>query len=201
MIVGRGISLKVVFLGDTSVGKSCLAVRFIKNEFFEFQEPTIGAAFLGKTINVNDKRYKFEIWDTAGQERYRSLAPMYYRGAKAAVIVYDITDEDTFKGAKTWVSEIQKKSENCLILLVGNKVDLTMNRKVDIHMVKDYVEINNIIYMESSAKTGLNVDKIFTTIAENIPEDNEQNEHEPINEIVNVNNREERARYTQYNCC
>ena len=198
MIVGRGISLKVVFLGDTSVGKSCLAVRFIKNEFFEFQEPTIGAAFLGKTINVNDKRYKFEIWDTAGQERYRSLAPMYYRGAKAAVIVYDITDEDTFKGAKTWVSEIQKKSENCLILLVGNKVDLTMNRKVDIHMVKDYVEINNIIYMESSAKTGLNVDKIFTTIAENIPEDNEQNEHEPINEIVNVNNREERARYTQY---
>jgi len=201
MIVGRGISLKVVFLGDTSVGKSCLAVRFIKNEFFEFQEPTIGAAFLGKTINVNDKRYKFEIWDTAGQERYRSLAPMYYRGAKAAVIVYDITDEDTFKGAKTWVSEIKKKSNNCLILLVGNKVDLTNNRKVDIHMVKEYVESNNLIYMESSAKTGLNVDKIFTTIAENIPEDNEQNEHEPINEIVNVNNREERARYTQYNCC
>jgi len=198
MIVGRGISLKVVFLGDTSVGKSCLAVRFIKNEFFEFQEPTIGAAFLGKTINVNDKRYKFEIWDTAGQERYRSLAPMYYRGAKAAVIVYDITDEDTFKGAKTWVSEIQKKSENCLILLVGNKVDLTMNRKVDIHMVKDYVEINNIIYIESSAKTGLNVDKIFTTIAENIPEDNEQ---VAINEVLNIENKEQQARYTQYNCC
>ena len=200
-MIGRGISLKVVFLGDTAVGKSCLAVRFVRNEFFEFQEPTIGAAFLGKTINTNDKRYKFEIWDTAGQERYRSLAPMYYRGAKAAVIVYDITDEDTFKGAKTWVSEIKKKSNNCLILLVGNKVDLTNNRKVDIHMVKEYVDNNNLIYMESSAKTGLNVDKIFTTIAENIPEDNEQNEHEPINEIVNVNNREERARYTQYNCC
>ncbi len=198
MIEGRGISLKVVFLGDTSVGKSCLAVRFIKNEFFEFQEPTIGAAFLGKSINLNNKKYKFEIWDTAGQERYRSLAPMYYRGAKAAVIVYDITDEETFKGAKTWTSEIQKNGKNCLIVLVGNKVDLTNHRKVDIHMVKDYVENNNIIYMESSAKTGLNVDKIFTTIAENIPEDNE---HEPINEIVNVNNREERARYTQYNCC
>ena len=123
---------------------------------------------------------------------------MYYRGAKAAVIVYDITDEDTFKGAKTWVSEIQKKSENCLILLVGNKVDLTMNRKVDIHMVKDYVEINNIIYIESSAKTGLNVDKIFTTIAENIPEDNEQ---VAINEVLNIENKEQQARYTQYNCC
>ncbi len=200
-MIGRGISLKVVFLGDTAVGKSCLAVRFVRNEFFEFQEPTIGAAFLGKTINANDKRYKFEIWDTAGQERYRSLAPMYYRGAKAAVIVYDITDEDTFKGAKTWVSEIKKKGNNCLILLVGNKVDLTNNRKVDIHMVKEYVESNNLIYMESSAKTGLNVDKIFTTIAENIPEDNEQNEHEPINEILNIDHREERARYTQYNCC
>ena len=200
-MIGRGLSLKVVFLGDTAVGKSCLAVRFVRNEFFEFQEPTIGAAFLGKNINLNDKRYKFEIWDTAGQERYRSLAPMYYRGAKAAVIVYDITDEDTFKGAKTWVSEIKKKSNNCLILLVGNKVDLTNNRKVDINMVKNYVDNNNLIYMESSAKTGLNVEKIFTTIAENIPEDNEQNEHDPINEIVNVNNREERARYTQYDCC
>ena len=200
-MIGRGLSLKVVFLGDTAVGKSCLAVRFVRNEFFEFQEPTIGAAFLGKNINLNDKRYKFEIWDTAGQERYRSLAPMYYRGAKAAVIVYDITDEDTFKGAKTWVSEIKKKSNNCLILLVGNKVDLTNNRKVDINMVKNYVDDNNIIYMESSAKTGLNVEKIFTTIAENIPEDNEEREHEPINEIVNVNNRGERARYTQYDCC
>lgn len=200
-MIGRGLSLKVVFLGDTAVGKSCLAVRFVRNEFFEFQEPTIGAAFLGKNINLNDKRYKFEIWDTAGQERYRSLAPMYYRGAKAAVIVYDITDEDTFKGAKTWVSEIKKKSNNCLILLVGNKVDLTNNRKVDINMVKNYVDNNNLIYMESSAKTGLNVEKIFTTIAENIPEDNEEREHEPINEIVNVNNRGERARYTQYDCC
>lgn len=200
-MIGRGLSLKVVFLGDTAVGKSCLAVRFVRNEFFEFQEPTIGAAFLGKNINLNDKRYKFEIWDTAGQERYRSLAPMYYRGAKAAVIVYDITDEDTFKGAKTWVSEIKKKSNNCFILLVGNKVDLTNNRKVDINMVKNYVDDNNIIYMESSAKTGLNVEKIFTTIAENIPEDNEEREHEPINEIVNVNKREERARYTQYDCC
>ena len=198
MIEGRGISLKVVFLGDTSVGKSCLAVRFIKNEFFEFQEPTIGAAFLGKSINLNNKKYKFEIWDTAGQERYRSLAPMYYRGAKAAVIVYDITDEETFKGAKTWTSEIQKNGENCLIVLVGNKVDLTNHRKVDIHMVKDYVENNNIIYMESSAKTGLNVDKIFTTIAENIPEEKEQVE---INEVLNIENKEQQARYTQYNCC
>ena len=189
---------KVVMLGDSAVGKSCVANRFVRDDFYEFQEPTIGAAFLTSEMIVKNKNIRFEIWDTAGQERYRSLAPMYYRGAKAAVIVYDITDEDTFKGAKTWVSEIQKKSENCLILLVGNKVDLTMNRKVDIHMVKDFVENNNIIYMESSAKTGLNVDKIFTTIAENIPEEKEQVE---INEVLNIENKEQQARYTQYNCC
>ena len=113
-------------------------------------------------------------------------------------LVYDITDEDTFKGAKTRVSEIQKKSENCLILLVGNKVDLTMNRKVDIHMVKDFVENNNIIYMESSAKTGLNVDKIFTTIAENIVEEKDQ---VVIDKVLNIENEGQQARYTQYNCC
>ena len=72
-MTGRGRSCKVVFLGDTSVGKSCLAVRFVRNDFFEFQEPTIGAAFLGKNITLNDTRYKFEIWDTAGQERFRTI--------------------------------------------------------------------------------------------------------------------------------
>ncbi|MEE8478850.1 MAG: GTP-binding protein, partial [Candidatus Neomarinimicrobiota bacterium] len=128
-MTGRGISCKVVFLGDTSVGKSCLAVRFVRNDFFEFQEPTIGAAFLSKTMTYNNKRYKFEIWDTAGQERYRSLAPMYYRGARAAVIVYDITHEDSFKGAKSWIRELKKKTSNCLIILVGNKIDLKEKRK------------------------------------------------------------------------
>ncbi|MHA2342081.1 MAG: Rab family GTPase [Candidatus Hodarchaeales archaeon] len=199
MIEGRRISLKVVFLGDTSVGKSCLAVRFIKNEFFEFQEPTIGAAFLGKSINLNNKKYKFEIWDTAGQERYRSLAPMYYRGAKAAVIVYDITDEETFKGAKTWTSEIQKNSENCLIVLVGNKVDLIEKRRVNVDDVRDYARDNNIIYMESSAKTGLNVEQIFTNIAHNLPEEPDDIRiHEPLDITIRD---EKKSRYTVYTCC
>jgi len=198
-MTGRGISCKVVFLGDTSVGKSCLAVRFVRNDFFEFQEPTIGAAFLSKTMTHDNKRYKFEIWDTAGQERYRSLAPMYYRGARAAVIVYDITDEDSFKGAKSWIRELKKKTSNCLIILVGNKIDLKEKRKLNAHDVRDYARDNNIIYMESSAKSGENVDQIFTKIAYNLPEQPDDiGIHEPLDITIRD---EKKSRYTVYTCC
>ena len=198
-MTGRGRSCKVVFLGDTSVGKSCLAVRFVRNDFFEFQEPTIGAAFLGKNITLNDTRYKFEIWDTAGQERYRSLAPMYYRGAKAAVVVYDITNEDTFKGAKSWVKELKTKTTNCIVLLVGNKVDLIENRKVDIDMVDDFAKNHGLIYMETSAKTGEKVDEIFKTIAKNLPKDSEDVQYnESLDITVEGDNKE---RYNVYTCC
>lgn len=198
-MIGRGRSCKVVFLGDTSVGKSCLAVRFVRNDFFEFQEPTIGAAFLGKNITLNDTRYKFEIWDTAGQERYRSLAPMYYRGAKAAVVVYDITNEDTFKGAKSWVKELKTKTTNCIVLLVGNKVDLIENRKVDIDMVDDFAKNHGLIYMETSAKTGEKVDEIFKTIAKNLPKDSEDVQYnESLDITVEGDNKE---RYNVYTCC
>jgi len=109
----------VVLLGDTAVGKSCLVVRFVRDEFFEFQEPTIGAAFLTQTVSLDDATVKFEIWDTAGQERYRSLAPMYYRGAAAAIVVYDITNKDSFNGAKSWVKELQRRGDpNVIIALV-----------------------------------------------------------------------------------
>ena len=197
-MTGRGINCKVVFLGDTSVGKSCLAVRFVRNDFFEFQEPTIGAAFLSKTMTYNNKRYKFEIWDTAGQERYRSLAPMYYRGARAAAVVYDITHEDSFKGAKSWIRELKKKTSNCLILLIGNKIDLIEKRRVNVDDVRNYARDNNIIYMESSAKTGTNVDQIFTNIAHNLPEEPDDIRiHEPLDITIRD---EKKSRYTVYTC-
>jgi len=198
-MTGRGRNCKVVFLGDTSVGKSCLAVRFVRNDFFEFQEPTIGAAFLAKKITLNDTCYKFEIWDTAGQERYRSLAPMYYRGAKAAVVVYDITSEDTFKGAKSWIKELKTKTKNCVVLLVGNKVDLIENRKVDIDMVEDFIKNHNLIYMETSAKTGKNVEEIFKTISKNLPKDSEDVQYnESLDLILEGDNKD---RYNVYSSC
>jgi len=105
----KSFQFKLVLLGDSAVGKSSLVLRFVKKQFYEYQESTIGAAFLTQTVNVKDYVVKFEIWDTAGQERYHSLAPMYYRGAAAAVVVYDLTNRQSFVRAKSWVKELQHR--------------------------------------------------------------------------------------------
>jgi len=129
---GRVFQFKLVLLGDSAVGKSSLVLRFVRGQFFEYQESTIGAAFLTQTVALNDTTVKFEIWDTAGQERYHSLAPMYYRGAAAAIVVYDITNRDTFQRAKQWVKELQRQGNpNIVIALSGNKSDLASKRKVE----------------------------------------------------------------------
>lgn len=176
---------KLVLLGDASVGKSCLVVRFAKNDFYEFQEPTIGAAFVTQSVSLGDSIIKYEIWDTAGQERYRSLVPMYYRGAAAAVIVYDITERDTFEGAKTWVSELKTQhSSDCVIALVGNKDDLAGNRAVDTEVAKNYAEENDVIFMETSAKTGHNVENLFHSIAERLPKSKREQEPEAGFKVV-----------------
>lgn len=167
---GTTSHFKLVLLGDTAVGKSCLVVRFVRDEFFEFQEPTIGAAFLTQTVTLDDHTVKFEIWDTAGQERYRSLAPMYYRGAAAAIVVFDITNRDTFIGAQSWVKELQKRGDpNVVIALAGNKADCEDKRAVQKDEVNNYAAENGIIYMETSAKTALNVKEIFVGIAQKLP--------------------------------
>ncbi|KXG24103.1 hypothetical protein SORBI_3008G185400 [Sorghum bicolor] len=106
---------KLVLLGDVGAGKSSLVLRFVKGQFVEFQESTIGAAFFSQTLAVNDETVKFEIWDTAGQERYHSLAPMYYRGAAAAIVVYDITNAASFTRAKKWVQELQAQGNIVLL--------------------------------------------------------------------------------------
>ncbi|ELK28370.1 Ras-related protein Rab-5C [Myotis davidii] len=109
---------KLVLLGESAVGKSSLVLHFVKGQFHEYQESTIGAAFLTQTVCLDDTTVKFEIWDTAGQERYHSLAPMYYRGVQAAIMVYDITNTDTFARAENWVKELQRQaSPNIVIAL------------------------------------------------------------------------------------
>jgi len=168
---GRTLNFKLVLLGDAAVGKSSCVERFVKNEFFEFQQPTIGAAFLTQTVALDDCTVKFEIWDTAGQERYRSLAPMYYRGAAAALVVYDITDHDSFNGAKTWIEELQRQgSADIVIALAGNKLDLgTSKRQVAAEEARSYAEDNGCIFFETSAKTGENVNEVFRAIAQKLP--------------------------------
>lgn len=165
---------KLVLLGDASVGKSCLVVRFAKGEFYEYQEPTIGAAFMTQTVALQESTVKFEIWDTAGQERYKSLAPMYYRGAAAAVIVYDIASKESFDAAKSWIVELQ--NTDTLIALAGNKCDLDANRAVDKQTAQDYANDIGILFMETSAKNGHNVQELFHNIADRLPKHSKEDE-------------------------
>lgn len=166
---------KLVLLGESAVGKSSLVLRFVKGQFHEFQESTIGAAFLTQTVCLDDTTVKFEIWDTAGQERYHSLAPMYYRGAQAAIVVYDITNEESFSRAQNWVKELQRQaSPNIVIALSGNKADLATKRAVDSQVAQSYADENSLLFMETSAKTSMNVTEIFMAIAKKLPKSEPQ---------------------------
>ncbi|CAG5095038.1 Similar to RAB5B: Ras-related protein Rab-5B (Gallus gallus) [Cotesia congregata] len=162
---GKICQFKLVLLGESAVGKSSLVLRFVKGQFHEYQESTIGAAFLTQTVCLDDTTVKFEIWDTAGQERYHSLAPMYYRGAQAAIVVYDIQNQDTFVRATTWVKELQRQaSPSIVIALAGNKADLANKRMVDFEEAQAYADENGLLFMETSAKTAMNVNDIFLAI-------------------------------------
>jgi len=128
------------------------------------------AAFLTQTLQLPDAIVKFEIWDTAGQERYHSLAPMYYRGAAAAVVVYDITNRQSFLRAKSWIKELQRQgAPSIVIALAGNKLDLEGGRQVESDEARAYADENGILFVETSAKTNHMVNELFKTIAVKLP--------------------------------
>tara|TARA_Y100000996_G_scaffold329839_1_gene265978 strand:+ start:73 stop:654 length:582 start_codon:yes stop_codon:yes gene_type:complete len=160
---------KIVFLGASGVGKSSIAMRYVRDAFFEYNEPTIGAAFLTMPVSCEGREISLDIWDTAGQERYSSLAPMYYRGASAAIIVYDITSIESLNQAKRWVREVRGSIDNCPIVLVGNKLDLDSLRQVSLDDATDYAQEFDMHVVETSAKTSLNIDKIFQNIISSLP--------------------------------
>jgi len=162
---------KLVLLGESAVGKSSLVLRFVQNDFQEYRESTIGAAFLTQTVKIDDQTsIKFEIWDTAGQERYKSLAPMYYRNANCAVVVYDITSSASLEKAKVWIRELQKQADaQIVIALAGNKADLEERRQVPTEEAKRFAEEENLLFFETSAKNSINVEDIFTAIAKKLP--------------------------------
>ena len=157
---------KLVLLGDSAVGKTSIATQFVNNTFAEFQESTIGAAFLSKSLFVNGNKIHFEIWDTAGQERYHSLAPMYYRNAKIVLVVYDITSQTSFESAKRWIRELYLSMKpDVQIVFIGNKSDRKKYREVDHSEVEKYCHDNEIDHYETSAKDVENIKKVFDTIA------------------------------------
>lgn len=166
-------SIKLVLLGEAAVGKSSIVLRFVSNDFSENKEPTIGAAFLTQRVNIGDQTVKFEIWDTAGQERFASLAPMYYRNAQAALVVYDVTKPQSFIKARHWVKELHEQaSKGIIIALVGNKLDMVETggeRKVAKEEAEKLAEEEGLLFFETSAKTGENVNEVFLGIGEKIP--------------------------------
>ena len=171
--VGRQPGYKLVLLGDASVGKTSLVGRFVNNQFNEAVETTVGAAFSTQSVTSDSgKSIRYEIWDTAGQERFKSLAPMYYRNASCAVVVFDLTSESSFSRAKEWVKQLAlSNNPDIVIALAGNKADIpSSQRQVKPETIKQFVLDENLIYLETSAKTGLNVQKIFEMIANRLPD-------------------------------
>lgn len=154
------------FHSESGVGKSSIVYRFVYGSFRPTMESTIGASFMTKTITLDNKTYKYQIWDTAGQEKYRALAPMYYRGAAAAIVVYDITRESSFATMKTWMNELRKNGPaNTIVALAGNKCDLEDLREVQHREALRYAESHGAMLVETSAKTAANIAALFVEIS------------------------------------
>jgi Ras-related protein Rab-21 len=163
-------TFKVVLLGEGRVGKTSLASRFIRDEFSPEEPSTVQASmYTKKKLDVAGKAVELSVWDTAGQERFHALGPIYYRNSNGALLVYDITDPDSFDKVKMWIKELRKVvGDDISIAIAGNKGDMEKNRAVPVAKAEQYAQTQNAVHMTTSAKTCLNVREIFTALAEKI---------------------------------
>ena len=163
---------KVVFLGDSSVGKSNIISKYKLNEFNRNSKSTVGVEFYSKIITQDNKNIKIQIWDTAGQERFKSITKSYYKGAKGAIIVYDITRRATFENVQEWFKDTKTMGDDTYIvlMLIGNKCDLVNERQVSTEEGKKEAEMNGMAFMETSALDGTNITEAFELMAKLITE-------------------------------
>lgn len=160
---------KLLLIGDSGVGKSCLLLRFADDTYTDSYISTIGVDFKIRTIDLDGKTVKLQIWDTAGQERFRTITSSYYRGAHGIIIVYDVTDRDSFDNVKNWMMEIERYAmENVTKLLVGNKCDLASKKVVGYEEGKELADFHKIRFVETSAKNAINVEQAFHIMATEI---------------------------------
>ena len=156
---------KVLLLGNSNVGKSSLFLRFVDDIWNDTFVPTIGVDFKIKTFDIDEKKIKMQIWDTAGQERFKNIIASYYRGAHGILLIYDVTDKDSFKNLSNWIIEIEKNAnKNVLKLLIGNKTDLEDKRVITYNQGKEFADGYGLKYIETSAKKNLNVNEAFETL-------------------------------------
>lgn len=157
--------LKLIIIGDSSVGKSCLLLRFTEDNFPTSHMPTIGIDFKIKIVSVGGKRVKLQVWDTAGQERFRTITQTYYKGAEGIILVYDCTEEQTFENVANWLKQIESHAApNVAKVLVANKIDLP-NRKISTEMGKDLADQHGLMFFETSALKGTNINELFLHMA------------------------------------
>eukprot|EP00002_Diphylleia_rotans_P003484 TRINITY_DN12407_c0_g1_i1.p1 TRINITY_DN12407_c0_g1~~TRINITY_DN12407_c0_g1_i1.p1 ORF type:complete len:205 (+),score=34.01 TRINITY_DN12407_c0_g1_i1:64-678(+) len=162
-------SHKVVLLGSSGSGKTCIVLRATRNSFDHTAEATIGASYFILSVVTKGVVVKLEVWDTAGQERYSFLSSMYYRGASVALVLYDITTKSSYNRAKQWIDEVMSQisdSSKTRVVLVGNKVDLHLQRAVQKEEACEYANQKGIQYLETSAYNGQNVGELFQIAAQ-----------------------------------
>ena len=179
------IVFKLLLLGDSTVGKTSLMIRFCDNFYEENKVSNIGTIFKSKEIEINNQKIELNIYDTSGQERYRSLAKNYLRNANGIIFVFDLTNDNTFENITNWLNNCNDVINNYQKILVGNKLDLE-DKQIDERRVEKFCSENNMKYFEASAKNGKNVEIIFKEIALLILDDKQKKEKE--NEMAEQNN-------------
>ena len=160
-------TIKLVILGDSSIGKSCLILRYKNDLFDENQVSTIGVEFVPKTIVIDDKDIKLHIWDLSGQEKFYPITSSYYRNAHGILLAFDLTNMESFKNLNRWMKDIYKLTDDPAMVLIGTKLDLKDKRQVRYEDAKKFAENNNINYYEISSKENLNISTLFLDITKN----------------------------------
>eukprot|EP00112_Aurelia_sp_Birch-Aquarium-sp1_P019889 Seg501.4 transcript_id=Seg501.4/GoldUCD/mRNA.D3Y31 product="Ras-related protein Rab-11B" protein_id=Seg501.4/GoldUCD/D3Y31 len=154
---------KIVLIGDSGVGKSCLLSRFTRNEFDAESKSTIGVEFATRSIQLDSKIVKAQVWDTAGQERYRAITSAYYRGAVGAMVTYDIAKLRSYNNIQRWFTELREHADpNIVVMMVGNKSDLKHLRAVNAEDAEEFAQKNEMLFIETSALEATNVETAFT---------------------------------------
>ena len=179
--------LKYIIIGDAAVGKSNLLLRYTHGQFKPEYQLTIGVEFGAKNIQINNKIFRIQIWDTAGQENFRSITRAYYKNSVCALVVYDISSRDSFNNVSTWVEDCKNQSPKTIFMaLVGNKSDLEDKRAVSYEEGKDFADKNEMMFFETSAKTGVNVDEIFSQTANEIGKKIDQGYYDLDNDTCGI---------------
>ena len=179
--------LKYIIIGDAAVGKSNLLLRYAHGQFKPEYQLTIGVEFGAKNIQLFNKIFRIQIWDTAGQENFRSITRAYYKNSVCALVVYDISSRDSFEHVTSWIEDCKNQSPKTIFMvLVGNKCDLNDKRQVSVEEGKDLAEKNDMLFFETSAKDGINVDEIFVKSAEQISKKIDQGYYDLENDTSGI---------------